>query len=426
MKFVKITALSIAVGALSIAMGALMLAGCGGGGTSALTGSRATILVTDSPREDYGHIWATIYHVELTPQGGGAPVVVFDNAAGVTLDLRTLRDASGARYSFLSSATVPAGTYTGVSITVASTMQLIKTGQTTGTSLTVDASVARDVNGNAVIPVTFRSPKTISATATNICIDFDLARFIVRGSNILPSVVEGDGAGLSDPARHEKDDYHGTVSAISGTAPTLSFTLTMGSGQTVAVTTTASTALYGATLTEGAKVEIEGTLDTTAQTLVATKLEVRGTGSIADDWKTPRAGGVASALNAAAGTFTLTIQRAGGFTVAGTTVSVVTNASTVFRGDKGAMLAAADFYAALATTPNVGVEGTYDATTNTLTATKARAFDPRKDGIGKVGQKHDFRDAAEHGSGGDAVNDHGWGNESTHGGGGNSGHGNDN
>ena len=410
MKRMKITA-------LTIAMSALALAGCGGSGAgSSATAGRVTVLATDSPREDYGHVWATIYHVELTPQGGGAPVVVFDNTAGVTLDLKTLRDASGARYSFLSSATVPAGVYTGASVTVSSTMQLIKSGQTTGTSLTVDSSVARDASGNAVIPITFRSAKTVSATATNVCIDFDLARFVVTGSKILPSVVEGDGAGLSDPARHEKDDYHGTVSGISGAAPTLSFTLTMGSGQTVAVTTTASTALYGVALTEGAKVELEGTLDTTAQTLVATKLEVRGGGSLADDLKTPRAGGVASALNAAAGTFTLTIKRAGGFTVSGTTVNVVTNAATVFRGDKGATLAAADFYAALATTPSIGVEGTYDATTNTLTATKARAFDPTKDGPGKVGQKHDFRDIAEHGSGGDAVNDHGWGNESTHGG----------
>lgn len=411
MKLMKITALSLVLSAVA-------LAGCGGGsaGSSVLTGSRATILVTDSPREDYGHVWATIYHVELTPQGGGAPVVVFDNTAGVLIDLRTLRDASGARYSFLSSASVPAGTYTGVSVTVGSTMQLIKTGQTTGTTLTLDSSITRDANGNAVIPVTFRSPKTISGTTSNICVDFDLARFVIRGSNILPSVIEGDGAGLSDPSRHEKDDYHGTVSGISGTAPTLTFTLTLGSGQAVTVTTTAATALYGAALAEGSRVEVEGTLDTTAQTLVATKLEVRGTGSLSDDRKTPRAAGTASALNASAGTFTLTIKRAGGFTVSGTTVNVVTNASTVFRGDKGATLTSADFYTALATTPSVQVEGTYDATTNTLTVTKARAFDPIKDGPGRVGEKHEFRDAAERGSGGDAIRDHGWGNESLRGG----------
>ncbi len=406
MRLVKITA-------LSLAMSALALAGCGGGSAeSSLTSSRATILVTDSPREDYGHVWATIYRVELTPQGGGAPVVVFDNSAGVLIDLRTLRDASGARYSFLSSASVPAGTYTGVSVTVGSTMQLIKTGQTTGTSLIVDSSVARDANGNAVIPVTFRSAKTISGTTTNICIDFDLARFIVRGSKILPSVIEGDGAGLGDPARHEKDDYHGAVSGISGTAPNLSFTLTMGNRQTIAVTTTAATALYGATLSEGARVEVEGTLDTVAQALVATKLEVRGASGAGADLGKPRAAGTASALDATAGIFTLTIKRAKGFTVTGTTVKVVTNSSTELRGDKGATLTAADFFTALTATPNVAVEGTYDVATNTLTATKARAFDPRKDGPGKVGGGHNFRDSAERGSNGDAVRDHGWGNGS--------------
>src|SRR5437879_7318013 len=94
-------------------LGGICLVGCGGGGggsTSLTSGtSRATVLITDGFREDFSHVWATIYHVELVPQAGtnnGANVVLFDNSAGVQVDLKTLRDSTGARFSFVGSATI--------------------------------------------------------------------------------------------------------------------------------------------------------------------------------------------------------------------------------------------------------------------------------------------------------------------------------
>ena len=252
------------------------LAGCGGGATPSASGTgRATILITDSFREDFSQVWATIYRVELVAADGTA-VTVFDDSTGKQIDLKTLRDATGARYAFLSSASVPAGTYTGVKVTVGPTMQLIKAGSTTGTPLTVDTALPKDGSGNPIISTTFRTPKTLGPTATNVCIDFDLARFVLRGSNVIPALAEGTGEGLNDFRRHESDDYHGTVSGLTGTAPTLSFTLTQRDGTTVTVVTTASTALFGAALANGTGVEVEGTLDTTTQNLVATKVEVRG------------------------------------------------------------------------------------------------------------------------------------------------------
>lgn len=404
--------LTVKLTALSLLIGALALSGCGGGGSSAgSSSSRAAVLITDSFREDFGHVWATIYHVELVPQGGGAAVVLFDDPTGRLIDLKTLRDASGARYSFLGSATIPDGTYTGVNITIGSTMQLFKNGVASGDPIPVDSSVPVDSNGHPLISVTFKSPKTVSSAATtNICIDFDLAHFVLKGSKVVPALVEGDGTGLHDPSRHEQDEYRGTISGLTGTAPTLTFTLNRGNGMTVTVNTTASTALFGAALAEGSAVEVTGTLDPATQVLVATQLEVKGVGlpgHEAEGTRAPHVAGAATNINATAGTFTIATTLVRGFTPSQTTVKVVTTSSTVYRADAGATQTATAFFTALAATPNATVEGTYDATSNTLTATSVKVVDTSKLG----GWEHDTHPFRGHGS-------DDWGNESLHGGGG--------
>ncbi len=363
-------------------MGAVSLAGCGGGGGSsaAAVGTRAAVLVTDSPREDYAHVWATIYHVELTPVTG-SPIVLFDDPTGRLIDLRTLRDAAGQRFSFLGSATVPAGTYSGISVTFGETMQLYRNGVAVGNALTVDASIAKDSAGHPVLKETFTPPKTTTAASTNnFVVDFDLAHFTITGTTLLPVIKDSDGTGLHDSSRHNEDDYHGTVSGLTGTAPVLGFTLTRSSGQTLSVTTTAATTLYGAAaLANGSIVEVTGTLDTTSGTLVATAVEVRPSTDPAAETAgqcAPNVFGTASALDAAAGTFTVTVSRVRGFTPTTTTVKVITSASSVYRADAGSTQTQAAFFTALASTPNVSVTGTYDAATNTLTAASLRVMDP--------------------------------------------------
>lgn len=372
------------------ALGALTLSvvGCSGSGASEESSSRArtSIYVTDGPREDYAHVWATIYKVILTPQDGTAAVLAFESAEGVLIDLKTLRDASGERYAFLSSTSVPAGTYTGATVTIGSTMQLIKSGQSTGTDLAVDSSIATDASGHPAIPITFRSPKTLGEGTSSVVVDFNLAKFVVKASGVLPALAEGVGDGLNFPHRHESGEYRGTISGLSGTAPDLTFTLTTGTGQVVTVTTSASTALYGATLTDGVTVSIDGTVDATTGVLAATRVGVCGTGGPSADARMPNAGGTASNPDATAGTFTLTLERARCLTPDATTISVVTNASTVFRADDGSTTDSATFFTTLATTPNVRVEGSFDEATNTLTATDVRAFDPTSNAT-----PHEFR-----------------------------------
>jgi len=384
----------------SALMGVVFLTGCGGGGTgSSVTSSsgtgRAAVLLTDSFREDFGHVWATIYHVELVPQSGD-PVVLYDNPSGLLIDLKTLRDATGARYSFLNSTTIPAGTYTGIRITIGSTMQLFRNGQAVGDPIPVSSTLPLDSSSHPIVSLTFKSPKTVTdSSVSNLIVDFDLAHFILKDSQILPVVQEGDGTGLDDPARHDQGDYLGVVSNLTGTAPTLTFTLNRGNGMTITVVTTASTAVFGASsLVNSSIVEVNGTLDPTTQNLVATQLEVRHVGdpsSESGDAHAPRVEGTASSLNATAGTFMVTLQCARGFIPSATTVNVVTSSTTTFRSDAGASLSQADFFTAVATTATVEVEGTYDATSNTLTATAVKIDDHSKDG-GWEHAAHTFRD----------------------------------
>jgi hypothetical protein len=361
----------------------VLLVNCGGGGTTGTTGSmssantpviqsQAVLYVTDSFREDFAHVWATIYHVDLIPQSG-SPVVLFDNPNGVQIDLKTLRDSTGARFSFLGEATVPQGTYTGINVTIGSTMQLFKNGVTVGDPLPVDPTIPTDASGHPVLTVTFAVPKTLGAGTNALIVDFDLARFIVRDSKILPLLKEGDPAGCNDPNRHNPDDYRGTVSNLSGTTPDLTFTLVSGNGQSTQVVTNASTAVYGASsLVNRSRVIVTGTLDSTTGNLVADRLNVLPTVT-----NPPSAGlfGTASNLDATAGTFTATLTRAHGFIPAQTSVKIVTNSTTKYIDDGGGTLSQADFFTALATTPGVTVEGSYDETTNTLTAVEAKIMD---------------------------------------------------
>lgn len=364
----------------------VLAAGCGGGGSGsgAATGSgRATVLLTDSVREDFAHVWTTIYKVELVSDSGST-VALFDDTSGRQIDLKTLRDASGERFSFLGSASIPEGTYTGVKVTIAETMQLFKNGAAVGDPLSVDDSIAKDASVHPVVSFTFKKPKTVGATATNIVVDFDLAHFIVRESKVLPALQEGEGAGMNNHERHNADHYRGTVSGLTGTSPDLTFTLNRGPKQTVTVTTSAATALYGTgSLIVGSVVEVQGTLDPATQTLVATQVEVTTGDPMKPGTDAPRDlrfSGTASTLDATAGTFTLTPSEARGCMPSQTTVSVVTTSTTEFRADNGDTQTAEQFFTAAATTSNVAVSGTFDSATNTLTATKVKIVDTTQDG----------------------------------------------
>jgi hypothetical protein len=382
--------------AISALAGVVILAGCSGGGSGSnsigsTTGgsTRAAVMLTDSFREDFGHVWATIYHVELVPQGGGAPVVLYDNSAGVQIDLKTLRDANGNRYSFLGNAAIPAGTYTALHISIGSTMQLFQNGAAVGNPIPVSSTIPLDSSGHPQLTLTFKSPKTLGSGTNYLIIDFDLANFVLTNSGVLPAIAEGTGSGLNNPTQAQPGEYQGTVSNLTGTSPTLTFTLTSSTGTTTTVVTSASTAIYGSNngmLQNGGSASVNGTLDPTTGNLVATEIEVGPSAATS----VPSISGTASNINATAGTFAITPVGVRGFLPGTIAINVVTNSSTIFYTDPGTTATAAAFFTALATTPAVSIQGTYDSTTSTFTAITVKITNPANEGGWENGP-HPFR-----------------------------------
>jgi hypothetical protein len=133
-----------------IAIGlAALLTGCGGGGSG--SGSVGTNLVslfiTDS-LDGNDHVWVTVKSVDLQSAGGATNV--FSNSAGVTVDLKTLRDATGARFQFLNQDTVPPGTYSGAKVTLDKNLVVFPHLAGVGTPMTFDNQYD-DGSGNSVI-----------------------------------------------------------------------------------------------------------------------------------------------------------------------------------------------------------------------------------------------------------------------------------
>ncbi len=106
----------------------LALTACGGGGsssdgtTSTAQGSTGTVAVmlTDSPVDDYDHIWIDIARAELLPENGGNPVVIYNPDQPVRFDLLSLRtedeEDGGA---LLTMADVPVGVYGKIRLEIA-------------------------------------------------------------------------------------------------------------------------------------------------------------------------------------------------------------------------------------------------------------------------------------------------------------------
>ena len=354
--------------------------GCGGGGGSssapAANGSGTLgVFATDSPETENDHVWATVFKVEVLNQAGVAETV-FDDSAGQTLDLKTLRDATGQRFSFLSNGTVSSGTHTSARVTIGSTLTLFPTGAAAGQELPIDESLARDAQGHVVLPFNLTAPRNLGAGSDDLVIDFDLANFTQSGGKIKPALKEGGKSGLDDSKRHEAHEARGTVADLSGTAPNFTFHLTNPNHPTLLVATSASTSFFNSdgspnpALANGEIVEVKGKFDTAASRLNADAVKINVSSSEPEHHV--QVEGVPSEIKSTAGTFNVTTHKVHGFTPKHTNVKVVTTAKTVYYSDHGVTLSAADFFVALATATGVNVEGLYDEATNTLTADNAR------------------------------------------------------
>ena len=241
----------------------------------------------------------------------------------------------------------PAKFFGAVSALAASGSSFTLTGQN-GAAVTVNVGVTTKItNLSDGSPATLANGQNVLVVGT-----LDSTGKIVTATTI-----------VVDDHKPQPVKFFGAVSALATDG---SFTLTGDHNGTLAVTVSATTTITNysdgsvATLANGQKVIVTGTLDSTGKTLAATSIVV-------DDRKPPvvlqAAIGIIASVDAIANTFVLTVAKAN-FTPTGKTVTVATTAKTAYYGHKGKLT-----FADLKVGATVLVVGTFDATTQTLTAT---------------------------------------------------------
>ncbi|MGV3615928.1 MAG: DUF5666 domain-containing protein [Fimbriimonas sp.] len=379
----------------AFAASALLLAaiGCGGGGGSD-TGTpggngggngTVSLFATDNLIAGYDHVWVSVERVELTGPSGNR--VIFEEAAGRVIDLRSLRDQTGRRFRLLSNRAISSGQFTGMTVTLAETATVFTTGATAGTEATFEGST----DGNKVLALTFPAPKTVGS-GSKLIVDFDLANWNIEGgtisatNNAYLAVVEDTSLGNID--RHDRDEYKGNIGGLSGTAPTQSFTLTQGAN-TVRVVTDANTSIFhenGAaspTLANGVRVEVYGAFSAADNAIVASRIKIDDDNDNDED----EVKGRVTAFTAANNSITLDLIRSSGFVPTTTTITVQYADGIRFFGRRGTRFTVDEFEAALTNGGYIEAEGTLSG--DVLTARKLKIEDGDDHGGHHGGGNHD-------------------------------------
>lgn len=339
----------------------LTLPGCGGGAsssvsspTSSLTPSALNVFVTDGFSDQYKQVLVTLYKIELTTDGTTYQTV-FSDAAGQTINLSSLSSTK----ELLASLNIPAGTYTQARITFGDHFTLV-TPSGTSTSVAVDPTVGTASNGTVAITVATPT-KLLAGQTSSLVIDFKLAEFQLVGNVLRPTLGAGDGS--QNPGEGCIGHLDGTVAnLVAGT----SFDLQNGNGRTIKVLlSSATTVVSGQTgsavaLANGQSVHVEGTFDPAAQTVTATMVTLNDYTSTQHE----RATGTVASVNASAGSFVLTVNRADGLQPTSGTITVQTSTTTQVLKSGHTVGTIADVTAGA----TVDTSGTFDATTQTLTA----------------------------------------------------------
>ncbi|MCO5295971.1 MAG: DUF4382 domain-containing protein [Fimbriimonadaceae bacterium] len=349
-----------------------MASGCGGGGGAANVSGRVTTFITDS-MDGNDHVWVTIYSAELVASSG-ARATLFEDVEGYTVDLKTLRDGTGALFSLLGAESVPSGDYTTVRFTLDRQVKVFPAGQSTGINLTfAPAFSIPGQSGRSRLELAFGGTKTIAVGNNDLVIDFDLANWDDDGTDITPALREGTSNGLNDEGRHIGRRFFGTVSNLAGTAPDQSFTLTVRDTFSFTVVTDSQTTVFNSngeanpSLANGQTVEVRGIYSLTSDALAAWLVRIRPPGD------QPGEASVEGApSNIGESTFDVAIREAHGFQPRQDHVTVEVGANTRFFSHSGLPMTQADFLAALATAQRVEAEGTYLNGTNRLVARKVK------------------------------------------------------
>ena len=227
----------------------LLFVACGGsssgssGGTQSQYGN-VTVMVQDASTEDWATIGVKVLSLSLTPQGGGTPVQVFTASSPAPMINLVQLDQLG---DVLGTAQVPAGTYTGGTLTVGGNpgdvvltasadpeAGFAGTPGATIPSSQIQIKGTQGTAGSLTVPVNlkFDTPLLVTANqSTPLDVEFDLAHpaFIVAHVPVVPGPTTW-AVNFRGPLRHHPirnvawlvlRHMYGTVASVGSTSITI-------------------------------------------------------------------------------------------------------------------------------------------------------------------------------------------------------------
>ncbi len=207
----------------------VMLAGCGGGGGGGSSTGTANVLLTDSPACGYDHVFVTVDHVEISPDGNSWSSIPV--ASGVTQPIDLLNLTNGTLLT-LGQAPLAAGTYQQVRLVLKANGNaapwanaIVLTGSVNETPLTTPSA---QQSGYKVV-----GPFTVQAgTLADLVLDFNACKSIVAAGasgkyllkpvvTAIAQVVSGSISGSTQPGSRvyaERQSSQGPVIATGTVA----------------------------------------------------------------------------------------------------------------------------------------------------------------------------------------------------------------
>ncbi|HWZ42321.1 MAG TPA: DUF5666 domain-containing protein [Candidatus Saccharimonadales bacterium] len=310
----------------------LILAGCGGGNTAANNTNagpaNASLFTGDAVNPAILRFELTVSAITLT---GTSPTPTTGNLLSQPAEVEFVHQAG--TFEPLALVNIPAGTYSGATLTVSNPQVVVVNGTT---PTTVPATLS-----STTITVTFSPSITVSSTSNSqINFDLDLAASVtLNGNPVITSATVNpkfnvttstvNATGKEDDDSGEIEDVHGSVTAIA--AP--NFTLQTAQATITFVTDSTTRFSDGiaqlSDLKAGDIVEVDGVTRSDGSKL-ATKVEREGTQS-GDEVE-----GIISAVTGTPATALTIARQISASANTATTVDITVNSSTVFsvRADK--------------------------------------------------------------------------------------------
>ncbi|MEQ1822889.1 MAG: DUF5666 domain-containing protein [Fimbriimonadaceae bacterium] len=331
----------------------MLLAGCGGGGgAGAIGGATVNTFATDSVNDDFSHVWVKIHKIEIV---GANRATLFEDTSGKEIDLKTLRDAIGAKYALMDSSSVTPGAYNQVLVTLDRDLSVVPTGTTTAQTKQFSDDHNSATAGMSELKLALTGFN--ASGKSDLVIDFDLANWNAQpDGKIKANLRRGDDTGLENENRHVEDDFGGRVQGIAGTSPNFTFTLVRGNGRNFTVKTDPTTKIFNQNgapnpvLTNALHVEVSGAF--VGGMLIARAIKIENEDRDDDPHKIKGLG------TSSGGVISVKVRLAVGFTPDSTTYTVNTTASTRYLSDAGVSMTRDEFIAAMASSTEIEVEGT--------------------------------------------------------------------